>query len=55
MMREFARVKGDPQPEIKLFRVRYVALQTTRLVPDYLKRGWSLIEAGPYWQIWSKD
>ena len=55
MMREFARIKSDPQPGIKAFRVRYVALQTTRPDPDYLKRGWSLLEAGPYWRIWSKD
>ncbi len=55
MMREFARMKCDPQPGIKGFGVRYVALHTARPDPDYLKRGWSLLEAGPYWRIWRKD
>jgi hypothetical protein len=55
MMREFARMKGDPRPGIKAFGVRYVALQTARPDPDYLKRGWTLLEAGPYWRLWRKD
>jgi hypothetical protein len=55
MMREFTRINRDPLPGIKAFGVRYVALQTARPAPDYLKRGWTLREAGPYWRIWSKD
>jgi hypothetical protein len=51
MMREFATVNRDPQPGIKAYGVRYVALPTSRRDPDYLKRGWTLLEAGPYWRI----
>jgi hypothetical protein len=55
MMHEFAAMKNDPRPGIEMFGVNYVAIQVTRPDPDYLKRGWSLIEAGPYWRIWRKD
>jgi hypothetical protein len=55
MMQEFARMEGDPRPWIKAFGVSYVAIQATEPDPDYLKRGWSLIEAGPYWRIWRKN
>jgi hypothetical protein len=44
MMREFARMKSDPRPGIKAFGVRYVALQTARPDPDYLKRGWTCLK-----------
>ena len=55
MMQEFARLDDDPQPGIKAFGVSYVALPVSGPDPDYLKRGWSLIDAGPYWRIWRKD
>jgi hypothetical protein len=32
-----------------------VVLRSNWPDPDYLKRGWSLIEAGPYWRIWKKN
>ena len=54
MMQEFARVASDPRLAIETFGVRYVAIQTTRIDPYYLKHGWSLIEAGPYWRIWER-
>ena len=55
MMQEFARMETDPHPWIKTFDVSYVAIQATGPDPDYLKHGWSLIEAGPSWRIWRKD
>lgn len=54
MMGEFAAA-DDPRPGIKKFGVSYVAIPATRPDPDYLKRGWTLIEAGPSWRIWKKD
>ena len=55
MMQEFARMESDFRPEIKAFGVSYVAIKATRPDPAYLKRGWSLMETGPYWRIWRRD
>jgi hypothetical protein len=54
MMGEFAAL-DDPRPGIEKFGVSYVAIPAARPDPDYLKRGWSLLEAGPSWRIWKRD
>jgi hypothetical protein len=55
MMREFMRMKNAPELKTEASGVRYVALQASRPNPAYLKPGWSLVEAGPYWRIWTKN
>ena len=55
MMREFTRMEDAPELETEASGVRYVALQASQPNPAYLKHGWSLVEAGPYWRIWTKS
>ena len=55
MMQEFARMDTDLRPEVEALGVAYIAISATRPDPDYLKRGWSMIESGRYWRIWKKD
>jgi hypothetical protein len=54
MMREFAAT-SDPRSALNKFDVSYVAIPTARPDPDYLKPGWTLIEAGPSWRIFQKN
>jgi hypothetical protein len=55
MMREFMRMEYAPEFETEASGVRYVALQAEQPIPAYLKHGWSLVEAGQYWRIWTRS
>jgi hypothetical protein len=37
------------------YGVRYVAIPVDRTDPGYLREGWRLIDAGPYWRIWERQ
>jgi hypothetical protein len=54
MMQEFERVKVDSRSAIGRFDVRYVVLPTARAAPEYLKRGWYVVESGPKWRVWRR-
>jgi len=53
-MRTYDEVARDPNRFIKAFGVRYVALPVNRPPPVYLRDGWTLLQPGPYWQVWEK-
>jgi hypothetical protein len=55
MMREFRKIESPSELDAAASGVRYVALQAARPDPEYLKHGWSLVEAGPYWRVWSRS
>jgi len=55
MMREFRKMEDPSELETEASGVRYVALQARQPDPEYLKHGWSLVEAGPYWRVWTKS
>jgi len=53
-MRTYDEVVRDPGRFISAFAVRYVALPVARPAPAYLRNGWTLIQPGPYWQLWER-
>jgi hypothetical protein len=55
MMREFRKMGNPYEVETEASGVRYVALQTGQPDPEYLKHGWTLVEAGPSWRVWTKS
>ncbi len=55
MMRAYARTGTGLDAEIRRFDVRFVAIPVARPAPDYLSRGWKLIEPGPQWRIWERE
>jgi hypothetical protein len=55
MMREFRKMEDRSELETEASGVRYVALQARQFDPEYLKHGWSLVDAGPYWRVWTKS
>jgi hypothetical protein len=55
MMREFRRMETPSELEDAAFSIGYVALQVERPGPEYLEHGWSLVEAGPYWRVWTRS
>jgi hypothetical protein len=55
LIRAYAQLDSPPDSLIDKFHVAYVALPTNRPVPDYLKRGWNLLVAGPFWRVWVKE
>jgi hypothetical protein len=55
MMREFVRTEQVLQPETERLDVGYIALRPGHQGLAYLAHGWSLIQAGPYWQIWKRE
>jgi hypothetical protein len=55
IMREFMRMENPSALEAAASGVSYVALQGGRPDPEYLKHGWSLVEAGPYWRVWTRS
>jgi hypothetical protein len=55
MMREFRKMEDPSELETEASGVSYVALQARQPDPEYLKHGWSLVEAGPYWRVWTKS
>jgi hypothetical protein len=53
-MNTYDQILRDPNKFISAYAVRYVALPVARRAPDYLRNGWTLIQAGPYWQLWER-
>ncbi|MGH7914671.1 MAG: hypothetical protein ACREPW_08480 [Candidatus Binataceae bacterium] len=53
-MRKYDDVIQDPDRFIAEFRVRYVALSADKAQMAYLREGWTMLQRGPYWQIWEK-
>jgi hypothetical protein len=54
MMREFMTMEDAPTLEKEATGVCYVALQAGDSEPAYLGHGWRLVEAEPYWRIWTR-
>ncbi len=54
-MRQYDEIRRDPPRAIARFKVRYVALPADRGAPAYLAVGWTMFQAGPYWQIWERS
>jgi hypothetical protein len=44
----------NPDRFLDTYHVRYVALPIDRPVPAYLHKGWTLLQPGPYWQLWER-
>lgn len=53
-MRVYGEVARDPDRFIARFGVRYVVLPENGRRPAYLDTGWTLLQPGPYWQIWER-
>lgn len=53
-MRHYDEVARDPDRFIARFGVRYVVLPENGRRPAYLDTGWTLLQPGPYWQIWER-
>jgi hypothetical protein len=53
-MRTYDEIVRDPGRFIRVFAVRYVALPVDRPPPVYLYSGWTLLQPGPYWQVWER-
>ena len=53
-MRTYDEIVRHPRRFVNAFAVRYVALPADRPTPDYLRSGWTLLQPGPYWQIWER-
>ena len=54
-MLEYAAVARDPASLIDAYRVRYLALPTSRPPPPCGSIRWTLIQSGPYWDLWQKN
>ena len=54
-MHNYDEIVLDPDRSISKFAVRYVALPVDHSPPDYLRNGWTLLQPGPYWQLWQKN
>jgi hypothetical protein len=55
MMHAYAELDNPSDLLINKFNIRYIAAPVARPTPDYLKRGWTLLVAGPVWRIWAKE
>jgi hypothetical protein len=53
-MQKFDQVVRDPERYITASGVRYVALPSSQHPPDYLGTGWTVLQSGPYWQVWER-
>jgi hypothetical protein len=53
-VRTYDEIVRDPDRFIRAFAVRYVALPVDRPPPVYLRSGWTLLQPGPYWQLWER-
>jgi hypothetical protein len=54
LMRKYDEVVHDPGRFIAEFGVRYVALAADRAEVPNLRAGWTILQRGPYWQIWER-
>lgn len=55
LMRKYDEVVQAPLRFIDQFEVRYVALPADEARLAYLRAGWTLLQRGPYWQIWERS
>jgi len=55
LMRKFDEIVRRPEVIIAQFGVRYVALVADKPQMAYLRGGWTMLQRGPYWQIWERD
>jgi len=53
-MRKYDQVAQDPDRFIAQFGVRYVALPD-KAQRAHLREGWTMLQQGPYWQIWERQ
>jgi hypothetical protein len=54
-MRDYDEISRDPIRFIAEFAVRYVVLPADRAQTRYLHAGWTMLQRGPYWQIWERE
>jgi hypothetical protein len=54
-MRKYDEVVQNPDRFIAEFGVRYVALPADKAEKGYLREGWTMLQQGPYWQIWARE
>jgi len=54
-MRAFTRIETDPLSVVDRWSVRYVALSVKQTPPDYLSRGWRLLNRGHNYQVWERS
>jgi hypothetical protein len=50
----FDEVTRDSDRYIDDLKVHYLVLPIAQRAPEFLSRGWDLIQAGPYWQVWER-
>ena len=55
LMSKFDEIVKRPEVIIAQFDVRYVALAADKPQMAYLREGWTMLQRGPYWQIWERD
>lgn len=53
-MRKYDEVAQAPDRFVARFGVRYVALAADETQSAYLREGWTMLQRGPYWQIWER-
>jgi hypothetical protein len=53
-LRKYDAVTREPDRFVDEFGVRYVALAPDKGRKDYLRAGWTMLQPGPYWQIWQR-
>jgi hypothetical protein len=54
-MRWYDEAVHAPDRLIDRFRVRYIALAGDKPQMAYLRNGWTMLQRGPYWQVWERD
>jgi hypothetical protein len=54
-MRKYDEVVQNPDRFIAEFGVRYMALPADKAERGYLREGWTMLQQGPYWQIWARE
>jgi hypothetical protein len=54
-MRKYDQVLADPDRYLAEFGVRYVALAADKAQKAHPGEGWTMLEQGPYWQIWERQ
>jgi hypothetical protein len=55
LLRSFDEFSRDPTAAADSRNVRYVAIPEASPPPAYLRSGWSVFQAGPYWQVWERN
>jgi hypothetical protein len=53
-MHTYDEIVRDPNGFISAYAVRYVALRSSHPAPTYPLNGWTLLQRGPYWQLWER-